>query len=346
MVGHSGVDGGQDGSLEGFFIQCGGVGAELLPIVQPADAPPHRSLDSVLGPYTAAIGGAALPAEQQVAEGIFPAVLAPAGGGAFSCASRLGTTPGHLQLDRIKGLPADDALMVVLDQVFGKLPSVGDHLFADTVLNEGLLEQSVPAVFLVGQDTPDTGGHPLRFSGDCGRSLNLQGCLDLPDSVPGQVAVVDEPDCLRLLWDNSWLAVRSLLIAQQLLVLHGDVAGLHGLALAPPHTAAGTLALSLGEGPVEGDEELALRVDGVDILFLEDHRDPQAPQLPGEVEGVHCVAGEAGDGFGQDHIDFPLPALADHPQEVLSFAGRGAVMPSSANTPAMVQPGSFMIFSV
>ena len=35
---------------------------------------------------------------------------------------------------------------------------------------------------------------------------------------------------------------------------------------------------------------LALRVDGVDVLFLEDDWDAQAPQFPGEVEGVHGVA--------------------------------------------------------
>ena len=54
-----------------------------------------------------------------------------------------------------------------------------------------------------------------------------------------------------------------------------------GLALAPTHPAAGALALGLGEGPVQGDQELALRVDGVDVLFLEDDWDTQAPQLPG-----------------------------------------------------------------
>jgi len=178
------------------------------------------------------------------------AVLPPAGGGALSRGARLGVPPGHLQLDGVEDLPADDALMVVLNQVFGELSGVGDHLLADAVLDEGLLEQDVPAVFLVGQDAPDMGAHPLYFSGDRGNSLALQGHFDLPDAVPGQVAVIDEADGLRLLRHNPGLAIRALLIAQQLLVLHGDMAGFHGLTLAPAHPAAGALALGLGEGPV------------------------------------------------------------------------------------------------
>ena len=252
------------------------------------------------------------------------AVLAPAGGGALSRGARLGVSPGHLQLDGVEGLPADDALMVVLDQVFGELSGVGDHLLADAVLDEGLLEQDVPAVFLVGQDAPDMGCHPLCFSGDRGDFPAFQGRFDLPDAVPSQVAVIDEADGLRLLWDDSGFSIRPLLVAQQILVVYGDMAGSHSLLLAPAHPAAGALALGLGEGPVQGDQELALRVDGVDVLFLEDDWDTQAPQLPGEVEGVHGVAGEAGDGFSQNHVDLPLPALADHPQELLPLAGGGA----------------------
>ena len=50
----------------------------------------------------------------------------------------------------------------------------------------------------------------------------LNSCLlytsDLPDAVPGQIAVIDEADGLRLLRHDPWLAVGALLIAQQLLV--------------------------------------------------------------------------------------------------------------------------------
>src|SRR5699024_5877457 len=113
------------------------------------------------------------------------------------------------------------------------------------------------------------------------------------------------------------------LIAQHLLILHGDTALLHGLPLSPADPATGALALSLGEGSVEGNQELTLRVDGVDILLFEDYRDAQAPQLPGVIEGVHGVSSEAGDRLGQDHVDLSLAALADHPQKFLPFIGGG-----------------------
>ena len=55
--------------------------------------------------------------------------------------------------------------------------------------------------------------------------------------------ILDEADGLRLLRHDPWLAVGALLIAQQLLVLHGDMAGFHGLTLAPAHPAAGARIL-------------------------------------------------------------------------------------------------------
>ena len=93
--------------------------------------------------------------------------------------------------------------------------------------------------------------------------------------------------------------------------------------LAPLDAGGYPFAFGLCEGTVDGDEEFALRIDGIDILLLEDDRDTHATQLAGITQGVHGVASEAGYRFGKDHVDLALPALPDHAQEIFALAGGG-----------------------
>ena len=46
--------------------------------------------------------------------------------------------------------------------------------------------------------------------------------------------------------------------------------------LAPLNTGGDALTFGLCEGTVDGDQELAFRVDGVDILLLKDDRDARS----------------------------------------------------------------------
>ena len=94
--------------------------------------------------------------------------------------------------------------------------------------------------------------------------------------------------------------------------------------LAPLNTGGDALTFGLCEGTVDSDQELAFRVDGVDILLLKDDRDAHAAQFAGIVQRVHGITGEAGDGFGKDHVDFALPAMADHAKKILALAGGSA----------------------
>ena len=94
--------------------------------------------------------------------------------------------------------------------------------------------------------------------------------------------------------------------------------------LAPLDAGGYPFAFGLCEGTVDGDEEFAFRVDGVDVLLLEDDRDTHAAQLAGITQSVHGVAGEAGYRFGEDHVDLALPALADHSEKILALAGGSA----------------------
>ena len=76
-------------------------------------------------------------------------------------------------------------------------------------------------------------------------------------------------------------------------------------------------------------------------MLLEDDRNTKIPQLAGIVERVHGIPCKAGDGFGEDQVDFTLTALADHTQEVLALTGGGA---GDALVGEYLHHGPFWIF--
>ena len=128
----------------------------------------------------------------------------------------------------------------------------------------------------------------------------------------------------RLFGDDAGFSVLIQLIAVQMLELDVHLALPHSLPFAPDDVGGHGLALRLGEGAHHGDEHLAVCFQRVDVLLLENHGDAEGTQGPDVVEAVHCVAGEAGDGFDQHQIDFLLSALADHPLELRPLLGRSA----------------------
>ena len=80
----------------------------------------------------------------------------------------------------------------------------------------------------------------------------------------------------------------------------------------------------MGEGGVDGGDELAAHIGGVDALALEADIDAQLLQLPHCLQTVLGVPGEAGDGFNEDLVDEPPAAVRHHALEVLPLCGGGA----------------------
>ena len=295
-----------------------------LSIVQAARAAPYRALFAVLCPYDASVGCAAFRAEQQSAECILAAEFAASGRGAFSCAPILRTAPRNFKLYGIEHLAADDSFMVVLNEDLGKLPCIQYCFFADTILDEGFLKQGVPAVFFVGEDGAQVAGGPFRRPGSIADTAGLQRLADVLYAFSGKVAFKNPTNRLCFFRNDLRITIHPFLIAQHGFILKGDLAVLDGLTLAPADIGRDGFTLGLSEGGVERNEELTFRINGVDVLFLEDHGNAETSQLTGIADGVQRISGEAGDRLGEDHVDFALPALADHAKELLAPAGGGS----------------------
>ena len=103
--------------------------------------------------------------------------------------------------------------------------------------------------------------------------------------------------------------------------MDADLSGFHGTAFTPCDIGGDGFTLRLGEGTGEGDSQLTVLLQRIDVFLLEDDCDAKLFERPDIVEAVHRVAGEAGNRLGQDHIDFLLAAVPDHPHEVLTLLG-------------------------
>ena len=139
LFAHHRVEDGENRPLEGLLIDGWRVFAVFRPIVHPAGAAPHRPFLSPLVPHAAAVEGAAAAADQPLGEGVFAAVTGTASGGVPLVWGAAGVSPGKLSLYRVEFVPADDSLMVILDEVHGELSGVFDGPFADAVAHIGFL---------------------------------------------------------------------------------------------------------------------------------------------------------------------------------------------------------------
>ena len=280
--------------LEWCFIQCGRIVAVFLTVVQSAHTAPHDSFFTVSCPCAAAIQGPALTADQPLRERI----LAGVGGHPCDCVFRRTLCcipPCHLRLYGIILFTADNALVVIFNEVHGKLACILDGLAVDKVLPEGLLHQHITAVFFILQDAADAGNGPLRRILEALDALLFQFIFDHPQAGSGEIALIEPSDDFGLFRNDLRLTILTFAVAVQLFILDADLSGFHGAALTPCDIRGDRFTFRLGEGTGEGDSQLTVLLQRIDVFLLEDDCDAKLFERPDIVEAVHCIAGEAGD---------------------------------------------------
>ena len=90
------------------------------------------------------------------------------------------------------------------------------------------------------------------------------------------------------------------------------------------YAAAELAQLVLGNGRHDGQPQLGVLIEGVDIVVLEEHAHAVAKELPRELDRVQRVAGKTGDLLGDDQIKFVLRCILNHAVEVFTVLGGDA----------------------
>lgn len=163
----------------------------------------------------------------------------------------------------------DDSNVIVFDMIHRQFPLVFDHPLADTVGDEGFLQQGVPHILFICEDVVDHLVGPSLDTLRCRNVVGLQFLFDIAQAGSLQVAPVDPLDRLRFLRDDLRLAVLTLAITQHFLVLEGDIALPHTELLSFDNILALGFTLRLGEAAEQSDEELTGLSEGVDVFLFE-----------------------------------------------------------------------------
>ena len=123
----------------------------------------------------------------------------------------------------------------------------------------------------------------------------FQFLFDHPQAGSGEIALIDPSDDFGLFRNELRLTILTLAVAIQLFILDADLSGFHGTAFTPCDIGGDGFTLGLGEGTGEGDSQLTVLLQRIDVFLLEDDCDAKLFERPDIVEAVYRIAGEAGD---------------------------------------------------
>ena len=126
-------------------------------------------------------------------------------------------SPCHFGLYLVELITVNNGIVVVFNEVHGKLTCVLDGLAADEILTEGLLHQDIAAVFFILQDTADAGDGPFRRVLEAWDLLCFQFFFQHPQTGAAQIVIIDPSDDLRLFQDDLRFAIFTLAVAVQFL---------------------------------------------------------------------------------------------------------------------------------
>lgn len=108
----------------------------------------------------------------------------------------------------------------------------------------------------------------------------FQFLFDHPQAGPSEIAFIDPSDDLRLFRNDLRLTILTLAVTKQLFILDADLSGFHGTAFTPCDIGGDGFTLRLGEGTGEGDPQLTVLLQRIDIFLLEDDCDAKLFERP------------------------------------------------------------------
>ena len=191
--------------------------------------------------------------------------------------------------------------MAAFHVVFRHHAIVPATLFVKDAYRIGLLKESVTDVFFVGEYLLDVRFMPAGMFRAVENAVSLKPAPYLYKTCPFQVFAVNPSDYLGLLRHDDQLSAFVLRIAEKPVVVDLNLA----LLITELDTEADIrrqgFGLLLRQRRHDRHKHLALGVERIDVLLLEEYGYIHFLQLPRIFEAVDCVAGEAADRLRNDH---------------------------------------------
>ena len=214
--------------------------------------------------------------------------------------------------------------MAAFHVVFRHHTIVPAALFVKDADRIGLLKESVTDVFFVGEYLLDVRLMPAGMFRAVENAVSLEPAPYLYKTCPLQIFAVNPSDHLGLLRHDDKFSAFVLGIAEESVVVDLDLALLIAELDAEPDVRRQGFGLLLRQRRHDRHKHLALGVERVDVLLLKEYGYIHFFQLPRIFEAVDCVAGEAADRLGDDHVDSTGLAVLYYAVESLALRRAGA----------------------
>ena len=160
--------------------------------------------------------------------------------------------PSELGLHSVELVRVDDGLVAFLNVILRNLALVDLHLLLQKIHRELLLQERRPFVLLIREDGGHRGRSPFALSRRGGDALRCEGLGDEIGSFPRHEKAVNPPNNGGLLLNDDRDVIRSLFVAEELLVRQADLSIGEPLSLAPGDVLRNGAALLLGQRGHDG----------------------------------------------------------------------------------------------
>ena len=152
---------------------------------------------------------------------------------------------------------------------------------------------------------------PHRFSAWGRDALFFQNRRDVGWRAPFQIKMVDAADDFCFLLHDFGSPILSLAKAEKMLVGQRNFAIRHSFAAAPFDVLRYGPALFLGDAGKNGQHQLALAIEGVDVFLFEKHLHIGGLEFPNRGQCVNSVPSKARDGFRDDEVNRSTQSIID-----------------------------------
>ena len=141
---------------------------------------------------------------------------------------------------------------------------------AQAIHNVGFIDNCIAFVSFILQDRAYRGAVPFSLPARGGNVHIIQHFHDSSHAVPGQEPLINQLDGLSFFGVDFRLAIFTPAVAEEVLVVEGNLALFRTLILAPYDVGADILRFALSDGTVNRDIKLCPRLCAVDVLLLEE----------------------------------------------------------------------------
>ena len=185
--------------------------------------------------------------------------------------------------------------MAVFHIILRHLALIDLPLFCEEIDREAFLKECSALVFLVLKDAFHCTGLPALFSRWSRNPICCQFLCNGPRRQPLHESSINPVDNDCLLRNDFWKTVRSFAIAEELLVWEVDLSIGKPFSLSPGNILGYGAAFFLCQAGHNRQQQFALAVKGVDVLFFEVDFHAFFFQLADGNQAVDRVSGEAAD---------------------------------------------------